>query len=397
MFGCILKNSWMNFFPYRATNASRCPVEKWDEEDWRFFLSRRRPHNLLPRSSSSTCPYVSSSHPTKSNIKTRRIKRAQRCWTIFDTANRSKYFSSHKKFLDLTRSIRMKRINTRTINNECKLTWALACSPTKITSLVASWSGISDMKSPLPVSPSRPFKNGELTNKMESDSGQWTIWPLSSKPLMKNHNWTHFSIQQTRDVLKVSFCYWLSRNKSMKTNEKKWECSQCKNTNYFDEKHVFGNSLRGKNNKQNLVPPSPPYASDFFWQWNGPCTLEQKIGDRSIFMLICQLGRAWSKEEKMEEKIGQNKIVSFCSVADLNLPIPPCPRRKISFFFPSILAMCLSTQWFTTSAIFSSRNSSETHIYVLALFIRHTCFLYKFIGRFRYSAIYVWCIFSMVR
>lgn len=68
----------------------------------------------------------------------------------------------------------MRRYQKKIIR-EFYYTCALACSPTRITSLVASCNGISDIKSPRPVNPSRPFKNGELTNRMESDSGQWTI------------------------------------------------------------------------------------------------------------------------------------------------------------------------------------------------------------------------------
>lgn len=60
-------------------------------------------------------------------------------------------------------------------------TWALACSPTKITSLVASCNGISEINRPLPVSPSKPSMKGEPINRRESDSGQCTICPLSSR------------------------------------------------------------------------------------------------------------------------------------------------------------------------------------------------------------------------
>lgn len=65
------------------------------------------------------------------------------------------------------------------------LTCALACSPTNITSLVASCNGMSDMNNPLPVKPSRPSKNGEPTNKTESDSGHNTICPFNSRPYDK--------------------------------------------------------------------------------------------------------------------------------------------------------------------------------------------------------------------
>ena len=67
-------------------------------------------------------------------------------------------------------------------------TCARACSPTRITSLVASCNGMSEMKSPLPVSPSRPSRNGEPTNRIVSDSGQNTICPLSSSPWNQTKN-----------------------------------------------------------------------------------------------------------------------------------------------------------------------------------------------------------------
>lgn len=69
------------------------------------------------------------------------------------------------------------------LDKEIVLTWARACSPTKMTSLVASWSGMSEMNNPLPVRPSSPSRNGEPTKRMESDSGQYTICPFNSNPL----------------------------------------------------------------------------------------------------------------------------------------------------------------------------------------------------------------------
>uniref|UniRef100_A0A8W7P122 Uncharacterized protein n=1 Tax=Anopheles coluzzii TaxID=1518534 RepID=A0A8W7P122_ANOCL len=63
--------------------------------------------------------------------------------------------------------------------------WARACSPTSMTSRVASCSGMSEMNSPLHVSPSSPSRNGEPTNSSAFDSGQNTIWPLISSPLAK--------------------------------------------------------------------------------------------------------------------------------------------------------------------------------------------------------------------
>lgn len=52
------------------------------------------------------------------------------------------------------------------------LTCALACSPTRMTSLVASCNGMSDMNNPLPVRPSRPSMKGDPTNNIEFDSEQ---------------------------------------------------------------------------------------------------------------------------------------------------------------------------------------------------------------------------------
>lgn len=59
---------------------------------------------------------------------------------------------------------------------------AFVCSPTRITSLVASWSGMSEMNRLLHVKPSSPSMNGDPMKSNEFDSGQNTIRPLISKP-----------------------------------------------------------------------------------------------------------------------------------------------------------------------------------------------------------------------
>lgn len=59
---------------------------------------------------------------------------------------------------------------------------AFVCSPTRITSLVASCNGMSEMKRLLHVRPSKPSINGDPMNSNEFDSGQNTIRPFISKP-----------------------------------------------------------------------------------------------------------------------------------------------------------------------------------------------------------------------
>lgn len=58
--------------------------------------------------------------------------------------------------------------------------WALACSPTRMTSRVASWMGISERWSPLPISSSNLSTRGDPRNIKEQDSGTWIIWPFNS-------------------------------------------------------------------------------------------------------------------------------------------------------------------------------------------------------------------------
>lgn len=58
--------------------------------------------------------------------------------------------------------------------------WALACSPTRMTSRVASWMGMSERWSPLPISSSNLSTRGDPRNIKEQDSGTWIIWPFNS-------------------------------------------------------------------------------------------------------------------------------------------------------------------------------------------------------------------------
>lgn len=62
------------------------------------------------------------------------------------------------------------------------LTCALACSPTNMTSLVASCKGMSEMNRLRLVRLSSPSNSGDPTYSSEPDSLHNTIWPLNSKP-----------------------------------------------------------------------------------------------------------------------------------------------------------------------------------------------------------------------
>lgn len=63
-------------------------------------------------------------------------------------------------------------------------------TPTRMTSRVASWIGMSDRCKPRPMSSSSLSTRGEPRNMMELDSGRWSIWPLSSIT-WKRHTHTH--------------------------------------------------------------------------------------------------------------------------------------------------------------------------------------------------------------
>lgn len=80
---------------------------------------------------------------------------------------------------------------------------AFVCSPTRITSLVASCKGISEMNRLLHVNPSNPSMKGEPINSSEFDSGQKTIRPFISSP------WNEKYMRSQR-ILIISILLWAS-------------------------------------------------------------------------------------------------------------------------------------------------------------------------------------------